>query len=231
MAWIGSSHTRALLHRPSWLDSKSIFLSSCGRTTLMSTATCSSNSQVCHCGILMPRSRVSHMTAHAGLLICVQTTHHRTYTRALFLAAHARSHVQLKFKGWTICLCASKLISSLFTCLLNVPLAPFPPIFSLPTASPTPLTGIRLTPCATTLWSGPSGHVADPIPNTGHEPKLYIDVSSELTPINLPTRNMSSSKSKTRRSTLPRTSIYLDIPERRAAVSTRQQAGFPPCRN
>ena len=34
-------------------------------------------------------------------------------------------------------------------------------------------------------------HLADPIPNTGYEPKFCIDVSSEHTPINLPTRNMS----------------------------------------
>ena len=50
---------------------------------------------------------------------------------------------------------------------------PFLPIFSSstaslmpPTASPTPLNGIRLNPCATPLWGGPSGHLADPIPNT-----------------------------------------------------------------
>ena len=60
-----------------------------------------------------------------------------------------------------------------------------------PTASPTPLTGIRLNPCATPLWGGPSGHLADPIPNAVYEPKFCIDVSSEHTPINLPTRNMS----------------------------------------
>ena len=58
-----------------------------------------------------------------------------------------------------------------------------------PTASPTPLTGIRLNPCATPLWGGPSGHLADPIPSTGYEPKFRFD--SEHTPINLPTRNMS----------------------------------------
>ena len=63
--------------------------------------------------------------------------------------------------------------------------------FSSPAASPTPLTGIRLNPCATPLWGGPSGHLADPIPNTGYEPKFCIDVSCEHTPINLPTINMS----------------------------------------
>ena len=46
-------------------------------------------------------------------------------------------------------------------------------------------------PCTTPLWGGPSGHLADPIPNTDYEPKFCIDVSSELTPINLPSRKSS----------------------------------------
>ena len=57
--------------------------------------------------------------------------------------------------------------------LLKVPSTPFPPIFSSPTASltpptasPTPLTGIRSNPCVTPLGDGPSGHLADSIPNT-----------------------------------------------------------------
>ena len=46
-------------------------------------------------------------------------------------------------------------------------------------------------PDTLSLWDGPSGHLADPTPNTSYEPKFRIDVSSEQTPINLPTRNMS----------------------------------------
>ena len=38
----------------------------------MSRATCPSNSKVCHCGHLMPSSRISHMTAPAGPLTCLQ---------------------------------------------------------------------------------------------------------------------------------------------------------------
>ena len=53
-------------------------------------------------------------------------------------------------------------------------------------SSSTTLTGIKLNSCATPLWGGPSGHLADPIPNTGYEPKFCIDVSSEHTPIILP---------------------------------------------
>ena len=52
-----------------------------------------------------------------------------------------------------------KIIPSLVMSLLNVPLTSFPPVFSSPTASLTPLTasltpltGIRVNPCATLLW-------------------------------------------------------------------------------
>ena len=38
---------------------------------------------------------------------------------------------------------------------------------------------------------GLSGRLAGPIPNTGCEPEFCIDVDSEHTPINLPSRNMS----------------------------------------
>ena len=104
-------------------------------------------------------------------------TPHRTQRRALFLIAHAcarqmLSHVLLK--GLTICFCASRIILSLVMSLLNVPSTPFPPTFSSPTASLTPpyclsqaTDGkIRVNSCATPLWGGPSGHLADPIPNT-----------------------------------------------------------------
>ena len=57
-----------------------------------------------------------------------------------------------------------KVIPSLVMSLLNVPSTPFPPIFpsltaslTPPTASLSPLTGIRLNPRATPLWGGPSG--------------------------------------------------------------------------
>ena len=45
--------------------------------------------------------------------------------------------------------------------------------------------------CVTPLWCGPSGHLADPTPNTIYEPKYCIDVSSEHTPMNLPARKSS----------------------------------------
>ena len=44
-------------------------------------------------------------------------------------------------------------------------------------------------PCATPPWGGMPRQLADPIPDTGYEPKFCIDVSDEHTPINFPTRN------------------------------------------
>ena len=63
-------------------------------------------------------------------------------------------------------MCFSQVIPSATMSLLGVPeFTPLPPVFTSSTTTPT-LTGIRLNPCATPLWSGPSGHLADPIPNT-----------------------------------------------------------------
>ena len=47
-----------------------------------------------------------------------------------------------------------------------------------------------MKPCESSLGDGRPGHLAGPIPNTGYEPKFCIDVSSERTPINFPTRNV-----------------------------------------
>ena len=80
LAWLqphslSTPHTREWLHKPSWLVFTSIFFTSCVQTTLISTATHPSNSKVCRCGQLIPKSRVSHMTAPAGPLTCF----HRLY--------------------------------------------------------------------------------------------------------------------------------------------------------
>ena len=52
---------------------------------------------------------------------------------------------------------------------LNIPSTPFPPTFSSPTTSLTPLTGIRLKTSAASLGDGLPGHLAGPIPNTHTE--------------------------------------------------------------
>ena len=87
---------------------------------------------------------------------------------------------------WAI-LCVSERSSRPRTMsLLGVPeFSAFPPVFS---SSATLPTGIRLNPCATPLLGGPSGHPVDPTPNTAYDPKICIDVSSEHTPINVPSR-------------------------------------------
>ena len=54
-------------------------------------------------------------------------------------------------------------------------------------ASPELSTGIRPNP----LGDGLPGRLAGPIPNTGYGPKFCIDVDSEHTRTNLPSRNMS----------------------------------------
>ena len=110
--------------------------------------------------------------------------------------------------------------------LLNVPSTPFPPVFSPSTTTPAPLTGIRLNPCATPLWGGPSGHLADPTPNTGYEPKICIDVASTRRSIFRPETRVSSN-STTRQSPHSMTSIYLNIPEHHAAASHTAASAVP----
>ena len=130
----------------------------------------------------------------------VQTIPHRTHTRALFPVAHFTRDCTCGSRGnrlKTIRLRASKIIPSSVMSLLGVPLTPFLPVFSSPSTaqttpatSPAQSTGIRLHPCATPLGDGLSGRLAGPIPNT-NQPKFCIDVDSEHTPINVPSRNMS----------------------------------------
>ena len=61
------------------------------------------------------------------------------------------------------------------------------------------LTGIRPTTSATSPSGGHSDPLADPTPNTGYEPNLCIDVSSEHTPISYPFRKNNCSLEEFRR--------------------------------
>ena len=158
----------------------------------------------------------------------VQITPHRTHTRALLLAAHTMCDLHVWLKVLTILCVSRKVISSLVMSLLNVPSTPFPLVFSPSTTTPTPLTGIRLNPRATPLWGGPSGHLADPTPSTGYEPKICIEVASTRRSTFRP-ETWVSSNSTTRQSPLSMTSIYLNIPEHHAAASTQQQVQFLLC--
>ena len=69
---------------------------------------------------------------------------------------------------------------------------PTPSIFSTPppscTPSPETLTGIKSNSCALRQGDGQFGPLATRRPATGYEPNFCIDVSSEHTPINFPSR-------------------------------------------
>ena len=85
--------------------------------------------------------------------------------------------------------CASRITAShsmFHRTLLGVPDTFSSFCSSPPQTTPTsrPLTGIRSTPCATSLEGMQSGHLAGPLVHTGYEPKSLIDASSEHRPIN-----------------------------------------------
>ena len=74
--------------------------------------------------------------------------------------------------------------------LLDVP-DPFPSFCSTPppsTPNSLPMTGIRRPSCATPPGGLLFGHLAESTPLTGYEPKTCIDVNSEHTPINNPSK-------------------------------------------
>ena len=123
--------------------------------------------------------------------------------------------------------------------LLNVPSTPFLLIFSSPaasltppTASLTPLTGIRLNPLVQ-LRLGMDRLAIWPIRSQTQvmSPRsASMSVASARRSTFRP-ETWASSKSTTRRSPPPRTLIYLDILEHHAAASNRQHAEFPLCWN
>ena len=92
--------------------------------------------------------------------------------------------------------CASKITpphSMFHKTLLGVP-DTFSSFCSAPSeTTPTtrPVTGSRSTLGATSLEGRQSGCLAEALPHTGHEPNTCIDVSSEHTPINYPSRRNS----------------------------------------
>ena len=155
----------------------------------------------------------------------------RTHAHIFLVACHF-SHISsnahaLAQDVWAIQCVSLKSSHPRTMSLLGVPeFSAFPPVLSLSAAPPTLLAGIRLNPCTTPLWGGPSGHLADPIPNTDYEPKFCIDVSSELTPTNLPSRKSSfnlendATIAASEDFDLPQHSTSLNIQER-AAAGTR----------
>ena len=142
----------------------------------------------------------------------VHRTPHCTHACAKFSREHFMRDVWLN--GKTI-LCA----------ILSPPIS-----LTRPSASSTPLTGIR-RPFCPPPWGGMSGHLANPTPDTGYESMFCIDVSNEHTSIS-PIATGTSPTRTTPQSPPLRILIDLNIPELQAAASTQQQqAWFPPCRN
>ena len=93
----------------------------------------------------------------------VQITPHRTHACALSFSLRA-GHRTIHSNAPAFC---SKIIPSLTMSLLGAPeFSAFPSVLTSSTTTPTRLTGISLNPCATPLWCGQSGHLADPTPNT-----------------------------------------------------------------
>ena len=68
------------------------------------------------------------------------------------------------------------------------------PLRTTPTSRP--LTGIRRPPLCHFAGREQSGHLAEPLPHTGYEPKSCIDVSSEHTPTNYTWRRNSFNSEK-----------------------------------
>ena len=101
------------------------------------------------------------------------------------------------FTGAVLSLCALKKSSHLTACFAGhvsaylTPSHRFVPRLHFTTPTSRPLPAIRSIPCATSLEGRQCGHLAEPLPNTGYEPKSCIDVSSGHTPINYPSRRTS----------------------------------------
>ena len=128
----------------------------------------------------------------AAAVAAVNTEHPHAHTGALFLAAHARTpdvitRLAQGLDDLFVCLKSHSIIGHVFV------ECSFDPVYSHFL--------ILLTHCLSHATDGNQikpvllrsvvDRLADPIPNTGYEPKFCINVGSEHTPINLPSRNMS----------------------------------------
>ena len=86
-----------------------------------------------------------------------------------------------------------KSFSSRCHVFVECPLGRFPLVTSSPTcsvsrpsASSTSFGRSGANPCASAHWSGMSGCLANPAPNTGYEPYFHSHTDKEHTPMNLP---------------------------------------------
>ena len=182
------------------------------------------NSQTMHMYIKNPIDNFWNVCAHERLVwlsCCTDDTspyaRMRTFSRCVSHFAHFIQRTCTGSRCLSGSVCLSKIIPSRHHITpLGVPeFSAFPPVLSSSAALPT---GIRLNPCATPLWGGPSGHLADPTPNTGYEPKFCMDVSSKRTPINLPSRK--SSVNLENNATIAASEDFDHLPQHSGASST-----------
>ena len=92
------------------------------------------------------------------------------------------------------------------------------------TPSPETVTGIRPTPCALRQDDGQVGPLAARHPATGYEPKFCIDVSSERTPINFPSRQDSFNLEHDLTNTVAASEDFDHLPQRFVASSSQHSA-------
>ena len=86
-----------------------------------------------------------------------------------------------------------------------------------------PLTGIRSCPCATSPEGMQSGHLAKLHPHTGYEPRSFIDVSNEHTPIRGETASTSRRTSPPQAQPLRTSRVFISKRQPAVACSLNQE--------
>ena len=147
---------------------------------------------ICSLEIFLAVSRPDSGNCHEPDGRCTDNSspgaHTRTFSRC------ARSHVTARVAQgmMSLCECSQKSFFHRSCRFFGVPPTPFPLVFSSPSPhrQPSDLSSAINWNQTKPLCYSARG-LAGPIPNAGYKPKFCIDVDSEHTPINLPSRNMS----------------------------------------
>ena len=131
------------------------------------------------------------------------------------------------------CLLAIMSLFGVLVCHFPMILASLTCSLSRPSASSAPLPETRSSPCVSARWSGMSGCIANPTPDTGYEPKFRVDANDEQTPINDPDSNRGFPTLLQRHHGRP--SEELDVPHTQkrptAARIQSERAEYPPCQD
>ena len=172
-----------------------------------------------------PLARAQTQSPRAHLTV------HNSYSIALFQCGHS-ALAQGKMNLCSAFICTHfHLVHHVF---VERSVCPFPPVLSSPTCSVsrTSATTNSFGGCGRNLcasdWSGMSGCLANPTPNTGCEPNFYSYMNEEHTPINLPEskRNFQCRDDATIISATEDPAVFR-IRKHPAAASKPQQAEFP----